>query len=735
MTNNWYSKIFRKLHLDWHQPPWIKKPASAFNRKAARNQARMFRRAGIQAVEFFIYDHHGQAYFPSKIGVRHPHWKVDYPGLMVEALHEQGLKAIGYMNVLTSIHLAKRHPKWFVRRPDGTYPRGAWLTYPHSWVCLASPYADKYFLPLVEETLTHYQLDGLWLDALCWMVDVVCHCPYCTERFRHAVGRAPPEQMPVDMEKCSAKERALWFAWKTYRLGLVAEFHQKIVALAHNLRPGIVVMDNTAGQSGQPFVETRNDCFQRWLSSSELLVDAFSCDPVPTGGNHEVILSLHSRHQVTTGKPFDFMNERFHCWGEWQTRSPLDWHLEFATIIANGGRCFFADNPYPDGSLEPTVYRLLKPAYDFVKAREPLCRDAAPVYEIGILAAAPSHAFGLPLLHDAPRFLPVPSLADRVAGAHLISVELGWQAHIFDEMTLRRQLNKLRCVVVPDQELMEQATVDALHDFVRRGGKLFLTGGCGRFDERFRKRSRWPFTELAGLCHEDEWPSPVNYFRPTTAFAAHSRDLEELPVECWGRAMRFRTNGATILVPLSEPIPDVWRNGKHARENFQHHTLTGACPPARKTTGGAIFLNRYGRGHVLTLAMDPFARYAVEGHRLLRGVIDAGFEMLYPRKERTVFSTDKPLHVELHLLRQPGRLVLHAVNFFAQKRRGSMVTNEEVSPCRAFRVGLRPSFPIARVTVEPSGRSLKSRHRGDSIEVEVPSFALHTAVVFHTTSR
>lgn len=731
ITGNWHSSAYRKLHLDWHQPAWIKKPASAMNALTARAQARMFKRAGIQAVEFFVYDHYGQAFFPSRKGVRHPHFKPDYPGLMVEALHAEKLKAIGYMNVLTSVHLAAGHPDWFIRLPDGSNPRGAWLLQPHSWICLASPYADDYFLPLVEEVLERYPLDGLWLDALCWMVDAVCHCPACVRRFQQISGARPPQERPQDLSALSASERALWFAWKTYRLGLITEFHDKVVLLAHRLRPGIVVMDNNAGQATRPMVESDGGRFVRWISSSELKVDAFSCDPVPMGGNHEVMLSFHARHQITTGKSYDYMNERFHCWGEWQTRSVTDWQLEFATILANGGKCFFADNPYPDGTLEPRVYELLKASHEFVKAREPVCLGAEPVYEIGILAAAASQAFGLPPLHDAPGCLPVPGFSDRIAGAHLAAVELGWQAHIFDEPTLLRHLSSLRCVVVPDQELLADSTVEALAGFVGNGGRLLLTGGCGRFDDQFRERTKWPFEKLAGLRFRGEWPAPVNYFRPTGKLASLSRDLEELPVECWGRAMKFELAGARILSPMSGPIDDVWQDGRRVRENFQHHTVTGACPPSRETQGGAVFFSRHGRGAVMTMAMDPFARYSVEGHRLLRGLIEAAFEKLYPGSERVIYSADKPRHIEMHVMHQAGKWVLHAVNFFAQKRRGSMVTNDEVAESRAFVVELRSPFPFRRATREPEGTLVKLVKSGPGVRVKIVPFELHTAVLLH----
>lgn len=731
---DWYNTTYRKLHLDWHQPPWIQKPGSAINRRVARDQARMFKASGVQAVEVFIYDHHGQAMFPSRVAVRHPHIKIDYPGIMIEALKAENLKVIGYLNVLTSIHLGKEHPDWLVRASDNSAPGGAWLSYPASWLCASSPYLDDHFLPLLAEVLERYPLDAIWLDSLSWMVHTPwptppCQCQYCHERFKKLTGQKPPLSNPANLETCSAEERALWFAWKTYRHGLVTQAHGKLQALIQQVRPGVLLTDNGVGQANAPLPKMDGDRFERWLGSSELLVDAFTNDPVPSGGNHELILSRNARFQITAGKPFDYMNERFHRWGEWQTRSALDWKLEFATILANGGTCFFADQPYADGSLEPEVYRELKSGYDFVKKLEPLCRDAKPVYEVGILAAAGSQHFSLPQLCDPRAGSGSIGPKERIAGAHSVATELGWQAHIFDEPTLRNNLDRLRVVIVPEQELLEDQTIQMLGDFVRAGGRLLLTGGCGRFDEQFRERARWPFESIAGVRFCGEWPALLNYFRVTPGFAAKRKDLLPLPVQCWGRAIRFKADGAQQLVGLSEPIADVFKDGKRVRGNFQYHTCTGACPPAAKVSGGAVFLNQCGKGMVMTMAVDPFTRYSVEGHRLLRGLIAACFDTLHAHAQRTVACLDKPLHIETHLMQQKNRLVFHCMNFFAQKRKGDHVCNEELSPTRPFRVRLRTDQAVKRVTLEPGGNPCQWRRVGGAIEIEIPAFEIHQAVM------
>ena len=112
-TSNWYGEIVRKLHLDYHQPPWMTGVAAAVTAEEARRQARMFREAGVRAVELFAHDHHGFCFFPTAdaVGVAHPGLVEDYTGRMVAALRAEGLRTIAYMNVFTNVRLKETHPE------------------------------------------------------------------------------------------------------------------------------------------------------------------------------------------------------------------------------------------------------------------------------------------------------------------------------------------------------------------------------------------------------------------------------------------------------------------------------------------------------------------------------------------------------------------------------------------------------------------------------------------------
>jgi hypothetical protein len=69
------------------------------------------------------------------------------------------------------------------------------------------------------------------------------------------------------------------------------------------------------------------------------------------------------------------------------------------------------------------------------------------------------------------------------------------------------------------------------------------------------------------------------------------------------------------------------------------------------------------------------------------------------------------------------------MNFFAQKRKGDHVCNEELSPTRPFRVRLRTDQAVKRVTLEPGGNPCQWRRVGGAIEIEIPAFEIHQAVM------
>jgi len=756
LSDNWYGSVFRKLHLDYHQPPWMPGIAAALTPQVARRQARMFRASGVQAVEIFVHDHHGHCFFPAEgYGMTHPGLAQNYVQHMVDALRAEGLRTIAYMNVFTNIHLKEEHPDWILRTPDGTRIGGGWLQFEGSYICPSSPYLETYFIPLLRHVIERFDFDVIWLDGGVWLGDTLCVCDYCQQGFGQATGLELPSDWPTPASRASEvvkwqihnppsaqrwslsdvpDEDETWVTWYLWRLGQIPAYIQSVTQAAREMKPSILVIDNNSGRWAFPQVATGEDGSVRWLMARELGVDALSCDPVPWGGNHEIILSRSGRFQATTGLAYDYMNERFHKWGEWQLRSTTDFMLEFATILAVGGRCFFADQPYPDGTLEPDVYQRLRQGYEFVAQREPFVRDARLAPDVAVLASAPSQVFGpYGSGHNAGRLEyglvgseRVAARTDRVEGAHLALTELGVHCLIYDEPTLREQLGEQTAVIVAEQCLLEDDTLDALATYVEGGGSLLVTGRSGWWDEAYRSREPTRLYDLLGLRVLGGLPSPVHYVRLSEALRADT-DLPDIPIQCWGAAVEVQPAGARVVADLLAPLPAVWRDGVQDEDHWQHYTTTGACPPG-PSVGPAITVREVGAGRAVYVAVDPFAAYRHEGHHLARLMIGCIMDLVAPAERRRV-SADKPLHVELSLQRRGSGWVIHLINYFAQKRAAVLVHNEEVIPVRDIGVRVRTGRAPRCVTLQPGDRPLGWEYSDGVVSVRVPELRLHAMIV------
>ena len=758
LPQNWYGSVFRKLHLDYHQPPWMPGVAAAVTPDVARQQARMFKESGVEAVEYFAHDHHGFCFFPAQPpGRSHPGLVQDYVGNMTSALKAEGLRTITYLNVYTNVWLKDEHPDWVLRTPDGARIAGGWLQFEGSFMCPSSPYLETYFLPLLCQLVSRYDIDVAWLDAGIWLADTLCHCDHCRAAYRRDTGRDLPLAWPAPVRRRSDVtlwmqhsvpaaqfwtlsdddgEDEDWVTWLTWRLGQTPRYLQAVRQALDSVRPGILFTDNSSGRFNLPQAQMDGGQFVKWLTPPELGLDFLSSDPVPWGGNHELILSREGRYHATSGLPFDFMNERFHKWGEWQLRSTTDFELEFATILAVGGRCFFADQPYPDGTLEPAVYTELRRAHDFVAGRESFVAGAEMVPDVAILASAPSQIFG-PLgsgrnpgrvIHGPVGVDHAARRPDRVDGAHLVLNELGIHTLLYDEPTLRKHVSQQTAVVVPEQCLLEDATIDALEAYVEDGGSLLVTGRSGWWDEANRRRQHSRLFDLLGLRITGVHPSPVNYIRPAAAFRQEAT-LPDLPLQCWGAAVAVEPAAATVLADLVGPHPSVWRDGVQDEVHWQHYTTVGACPPGRDSVGPAITVCERGQGRAFYVAVDPFAAYRHEGHHLARLFIARLMDLVAPVERRRI-SALKPLHVELSLQQQDGRLIAHLVNYTGQKRVGNLAHVEEVVPVRDVVVRVRTERSPKQVVLQPGDAALTWEYADGATTVRVPELHLHAMLVF-----
>lgn len=716
-ADNWYGERFRKLHLDYHLNPWVRDAAASLTLEEARRQMRMFKDAGVESVEFFAYDHFGAAFYPSDVVRPHPSLRNDYFGNMRQAARENGIRAVAYVNVFGSVYLFAKHPDWYIVDKTGTkYAAASWLPNDKSQICASSPFLEEVFKPLLKEMITRYSPDAVWLDGGSWLVETPCYCRNCRTKYRAFAGDEIPDR-PSEGADDAAWRR--WLRWVIWRRSQIYDYLISITKFIHQLKPEILVTDNNVGRNELAIPVLESGRIVRWAHPREMGLDFLSCDPVPFGGDHPVILSKEGREQSTLGMPFDYANERFQGWGEWTIRETADFKVECATIMANGGRCFFADQPWLDGTLEPEVYRRLKETYDFVKPRENAYRDASVISEIGVLSAETNGT----LARNPTWVAPAENSVDPVAGAHLALVQEGYQFQILGETGIKTALTHLKMLIVPEQVMLLDDTLQAIHTFVDNGGSLLVTGQSGRLKEDGSVRPQGQVEGLLGVRLRGERRAPINYLE----FSSDFRDdyhLPAIPFMVRGPMYAFEADNARLLANTLEPRDDAWDENGHWRQ----YTVTGAMPPNRTPAGPGALLVHAGKGQVLYVAGNWFTTYRREGNPAVRKMLVAFVSTLLPEREQLLWVENKPLRIETNLMQNGDGYLVSLVNSSIQKQSTRFVHVEELIPVSDLRVNVRIPQKVRQVRLLPEGTSLHFTQADGQVRFTVPRLEILSSV-------
>ncbi|MBM3211136.1 hypothetical protein FJZ33_02885 [Candidatus Poribacteria bacterium] len=93
MAENWYKSTIRKIHFDMHTPESVENVGEDFDPQAF---AKSVKDAGAEAICFFARCAYGWSYYPTTVGLPHPHLKRDVFGEGAKAMKEEGLRVIAY---------------------------------------------------------------------------------------------------------------------------------------------------------------------------------------------------------------------------------------------------------------------------------------------------------------------------------------------------------------------------------------------------------------------------------------------------------------------------------------------------------------------------------------------------------------------------------------------------------------------------------------------------------------
>ncbi len=176
------------------------------------------KRANLHAVVMNAKDTNGSIYwhskrFPQAISPRHRDF--DMVENLVREAHDQGIEVhlwLGDFMEGQNAAAFREHPEWAQLSPEGKLTNTEPLfnrQYTSVWMCPARRpgYTDQWLLPMIEELVSSYPVDGIHHDYVRYCGDVApdsfCFCDYCLKDIpRHALFQwetGPKERQRVEI--------------------------------------------------------------------------------------------------------------------------------------------------------------------------------------------------------------------------------------------------------------------------------------------------------------------------------------------------------------------------------------------------------------------------------------------------------------------------------------------------------------------------------------------------------
>ncbi|HEV2122269.1 MAG TPA: alpha-amylase family protein, partial [Chloroflexota bacterium] len=665
------------IHLDFHTSGEIPNVGAEFDADAF---VETLRQARVNSITCFAKGHHGYSYYPTRVGVRHPHLTRDLLGEQVEACHRAGIRVPAYVSVVWDEHTAATHQEWLqVNREGQEVGRKPLETRGWRWLCMNTAYVD-YVAAQTEEVLRDYPVDGVFFDIV-KQTEPGCVCNACRARL------AAHGKDPADADALRAQS-----------LEIAREFMHRMTAMVHHIRPQSSVFYNSRLRlSADPHSGSRAELSQYTHVEIESL---------PTGGwgyNH---YPLFSRYFQPLGKDLMGMTARFHkSWADFgglKNRAALEY--ECFSMLATGAKCSIGDQLHPSGRLERPAYERIGEVYRSVETKEPWCRDAESIAEIGVILAHGQPGVAADLARDTDE------------GIMRMLLEGNRTFHFLDNQS---ELIDYRLVILPDSIPVGPALAVRLREYLGQGGKLLLTGTSGLEPTG----NAFALKEL-GLrsLGPSKWTTAYVRVDEQSALASEIASMDHVVYEP-GWTVEAEP-GAERLASVVPP----YFNRDHLHFMSHAQTPPAVAPGADLPPQSSPAVTR--RGGVAYIAFPLCRAYRRSGNQVYRTLLLSAIDLLNPKH---MVRAGIPSSGQVTLLRQSragGRLVAHLLYYVAERRTPQIDIIEDVVPLRDVPLSVETGFQPMRVYEAPSGQTLNFQWDGDMATVQLPLLQGHAMVVF-----
>jgi len=689
MERPWYQRGYRRMLVDMHIPDWDPKFLAKYD---PAEMVRLYKAAGLTSVMFYAQSHVGLCYWPTRTGKMHEGLRGrDVVGEMVRLLEQAGIASCAYYSVIFNNWAWLNHPDW--RMVTGNPSSELVITGRYGHVCPNNPDYREFCRAQVAELLGGYRFDGLFYDMTFW--PGVCTCRHCRERFSREADLEIPDAVNwFDPAWCRFQEaREQW----------MLEFAEFLNACARQAQPGITVYHNFASALANWMgVGFRN------AAANDFLGADFYGDPVEqlTVSKLMVNLSEHPPVEFMTSRCLDLVEHE-------STKDVETIRMQALATTLFSGAMLFIDAIHPDGTANPAPYAMIRDVYDEMSRYEPYL-GGRPVEDVGVYFSSASK------MDFATNGTPVAEAAWSRRYPHLQAVRGACrtlaEAHVPFGVITRKQLGELdryKVVVLPNVLRMDREEVDALREYVRRGGRLYASRYTSLTETAGTRHEDFMLADVFGCHLAGDDLGRVAYLKPACEllrgaivpqnYLGHM-SLPSSPNAHAGMVRLAAHAEGDVLATLTEPYAREW--GTVETHNW---ASIHSAPPWRDTDAPAVVAHTFGDGRAIYAAADLEAVDAPAGRRALLALLG---ELLGDRQ--TAAAATHPC-VWLSVADQPQqrRLIVGLLNYQRQL----------------------PPLPIAAVPLTlrpPAGRrftALQAAPDGEAVAFETDSEGTLSATV------
>lgn len=595
---------------------------------------------------------------------------------LISEFHKRDIKVIARFDFsLADDRTYQEHPEWFARDKDmnpmiaGATRMGGWdqlLT-----TCSLSGYRnEEVAVPILEEVLDRYAIDGIFLNA---PTAPFCQCNHCQKEYMKKFGKPLPETIeevePDWLSGCTkANIDVLYKAIKRKNENIplilyYAPFSEKIKGLGISHRDSIYDRLATADYI---CCEAQNV-----LSAG---IKGISCTEKPS-------LNMKSGFEPESGKrPFGIIHS---CPGmDWRhVGLPKAEYLPWmAQVPASHGVLWHSVTGYPDTILDKNVMEAASEVNHMAAKTEKDMDGAVSYSSVLVLWDGSSHC--------------------RDIGSMLM------QAHVqFDLMHDFRmnaeRMKKYPILFIPTGFLASAGTEDRqmIKDYAADGGRVIV--------EEMDSEVLTDLAEFFGINPETAMSEYLTaaYLRFEAKWAGKGIGCDKMAFR--GRMAYCRTascEAAATLVPPFAPIEVVGRPPERASIAVPHTDIPLLCE------------NRFGKGSVYLMPFcldELFSVYHLVQHvEFMENVIRHAGGM--------VVESSAPRNVQITCYQTASSILIHLVNEVGERPLMDTIRLSEIPVTVRIPAGKK----AVRVRAVISGKELDFSSADDSITVVLPSLGI-----------